>query len=132
MAEDIPERSLYARIGGQTAVFKLADQFYKVMQREAELLDLLAMHPHKLARSRKKLAQYLYQWFGGPSLFGENHMSAQWMRQRHQHLQIGFEERDQWLRCMHLAMQDLGYDDALRHSLGQKFFQLAGFVRTTV
>ena len=132
MAEDISDRSLYFQIGGQTAVFNLADQFYLVMQREAELAKLLAMHPSNLTRSRKKLAQYLCQWFGGPSLFGADYMSAEWMRQRHQHLQIGFEARDQWLHCMQLAIKDLDYGDELRHALGRKFFQLAGFVRTTV
>ncbi|MDG1249245.1 MAG: hemoglobin-like protein [Gammaproteobacteria bacterium] len=132
MAEDISDRSLYSQIGGQTAVFNLADQFYLVMQREAELAKLLIMHPTNLTRSRKKLAQYLCQWLGGPALFGQDYMSAEWIRQRHQHLQIGFEERDQWLRCMHIAMKDLGYNDQLRHALGRKFFQLAGFIRTTV
>ena len=132
MAEDISDRSLYSQIGGQTAVFNLADQFYLVMQREAELAKLLIMHPTNLTRSRKKLAQYLCQWLGGPALFGQDYMSAEWIRQRHQHLQIGFEERDQWLRCMHIVMKDLGYNDQLRHALGRKFFQLAGFIRTTV
>lgn len=132
MAEDIGSHSLYSRVGGQTAVFNLAAQFYLVMQRETEFAKLLAMHPTQLTRSRKKLAQYLCQWFGGPALFGEDYMSPEWMRQRHQHLQIGLQERDQWLRCMHTAMEDLGYDDQLRHALGRKFFQLAGFVRTRV
>ena len=132
MAEDISDRSLYSQIGGQTAVFNLAGQFYLVMQREAELAKLLIMHPTNLTRSRKKLAQYLCQWLGGPALFGQDYMSAEWIRQRHQHLQIGFEERDQWLCCMHIAMKDLGYNDQLRHALGRKFFQLAGFIRTTV
>ena len=124
--------SLFERIGGQTAITNLAHKFYDVMQRDSFAQDVLQMHPDDLTRSRKRLANYLCEWFGGPKLFGEPYVNPDWLKRRHQHLNIGVDARDQWMHCMTTAMRELEYDIQLRQELTQAFYELAGFLRTRV
>ncbi len=128
----VKQASLYERIGGQTEVTRLANQFYNVMQRDAAASHILNLHPANLTRSRKRLAHYLCEWFGGPKLFGEPYVNPEWLRLRHRHLNIGLEERDQWMHCMSTAMIELNYADELQKELNKAFFQLAGYLRTRV
>ncbi|MEM8844497.1 MAG: group II truncated hemoglobin [Pseudomonadota bacterium] len=123
------DSSLFDRIGGHTEVSKLANRFYDVMQRDGFARTVLEMHPDDLTRSRKRLENYLCEWFGGPKLFGEPYVNPEWLKLRHKHLNIGGDERDQWLHCMKMAMQELNYDEALQYELNAKFFELAGFMR---
>lgn len=128
----VKQDTLFDRIGGQTAVFTLAHKFYDVMQRDAFASDVLNMHPDDLTRSRKRLAHYLCEWFGGPKLFGEPYVNPAWIKQRHMHLNVGIDARDQWMHCMTTAMTELNYDEQLQQELTKKFFELAGYIRTRV
>ncbi len=56
--------------------------------------------------SRDKLFWFLSGWMGGPDLFVERFGHPR-LRARHLPYAIGIEERDQWLRCMAWAMQDM-------------------------
>ena len=126
------ENSLYERIGGHTEIAKLANRFYDVMERDEFAQTVLTMHPKDLSRSRKRLENYLCEWFGGPKLFGEKYVNPEWTKLRHQHLDIGVAERDQWMHCMTTAMQELEFDQDLQKLLTKMFYELAGFVRTRV
>lgn len=125
-------QSLYEQIGGQTKIAELADTFYDIMQRDDQASMVLALHPKDLTRSRKRLQYYLCEWFGGPKLFGEQYVNADWLKLRHQHLNIDLEARDQWMHCMSSAMRELDYPQELQQQLNNEFFQLAGYLRTTV
>lgn len=124
--------SLYEQIGGQTKVAELADKFYDIMQRDEQASEVLHMHPKDLTRSRKRLQYYLCEWFGGPKLFGEPYVNADWLKRRHQHLHIDLGARDQWMYCMSKAMRELDYPQALQQQLNNRFFELAGYLRTAV
>lgn len=124
--------TLYERIGGQAAVTELANKFYDVMQKDEYARKLLDMHPVDLTRSRMRLAHFLCEWLGGPKLFGERYVNPGWLKLRHRHLNIGIEDRDQWLHCMIKAMQQLRYDNQLQNELAREFYTLAGFMRTRV
>ena len=126
------DKSLFERIGGHSEVSKLANCFYDVMERDAIANVILELHPNDLTRSRKRLENYLCEWFGGPKLFGEKYVNPDWLKLRHKHLNIGINERDQWLHCMKTAMQELGYEEELQHELNAKFFELAGYMRARV
>lgn len=125
----VNQASFYERIGGQTEIVKLANQFYDVMQRDAVAKHVLNLHPKNLARSRKRLANFLCEWFGGPKLFGQMYVNPEWLKLRHKHLNIGLEERDQWMHCMSTAMRELNYDPQLQKDLANTFFEVAGFMR---
>ncbi|MEM7304911.1 MAG: group II truncated hemoglobin [Pseudomonadota bacterium] len=123
------DNSLFSRIGGHTEINRLANRFYDVMERDSFARPVLNLHPDDLTRSRKRLENFLCEWFGGPKLFGEQYVNPDWLKLRHQHLNIGTDERDQWLYCMKTAMQELNYDQQLQHDLNSRFFKLAGFLR---
>ena len=126
------EKTLFERIGGQHNVSALADKFYDVMERDTKASMVLHMHPKDLTRSRKKLKNFLCEWFGGPKIFGEAYVNPEWLKLRHQHLNIGLEARDQWLHCMTTAMRELNYPPELHQELTNKFYEVAGYMRTNV
>ena len=123
---------MYERIGGQTRLAELANQFYDVMERDEIASTVLHLHPRDLTRSRKRLEHFLCEWFGGPKLFGEPYVNADWLKLRHQHLNIGIEERDQWMHCMATAMRELNFDPLLQEELKGMFFNMAGYMKTRV
>lgn len=125
----VDQTTFYERIGGRAGVRLLANRFYDIMQTERSSQSILAMHPMDLTRSRKQLERYLCELMGGPKLFGEAYMSPEWIKQRHKHLEIGFDERDQWVACMSQAMREMDVEASLQDDLNSLFFQLAGFIR---
>jgi len=120
--------STYEKIGGEAMVGKLADRFYELMDSVSHFAELRAMHPESLAGSREKLFMFLSGWFGGPDLFVEKYGHPQ-LRARHMPFAIGTKERDQWVACMVLAMEDVGIDEDTRKVLLNNFFNTADFMR---
>jgi hemoglobin len=43
--------------------------------------------------------------------------------------EIGSRERDQWVACMVLAMEDVGIEEGIRAKLLENFFNTADFMR---
>ncbi len=120
--------STYEKIGGEAMVGKLADRFYELMDSVSHFAELRAMHPESLAGSREKLFMFLSGWFGGPDLFVEKYGHPK-LRARHMPFAIGTKERDQWVACMVLAMEDVGIDEDTRKVLLNNFFNTADFMR---
>jgi hemoglobin len=118
----------YEKIGGEATVGKLADRFYELMDSVPQFAELRAMHPESLQGSREKLFMFLSGWFGGPDLFVEKHGHPR-LRARHMPFSIGVKERDQWVACMVLAMEDVGIDEDVRKVLLNNFFNTADFMR---
>lgn len=115
-------------IGGEARVRELVDRFYDLMDLEPEFAVLRALHPQSLDGSRNKLFWFLCGWLGGPNHFIERFGHPR-LRARHMPFEIGTHERDQWMRCMALAMQDIGLDEALQMRLMQAFWQTADWMR---
>ncbi|PKO34877.1 MAG: hemoglobin-like protein [Betaproteobacteria bacterium HGW-Betaproteobacteria-7] len=122
------QQSTYEKIGGEATVGKLADRFYELMDTVPQFAELRAMHPESLKGSREKLFMFLSGWFGGPDLFVENYGHPR-LRARHMPFAIGTQERDQWVACMVLAMEDVGIDEDVRKVLLNNFFNTADFMR---
>ena len=120
--------SAFELIGGEAQVRALVDRFYDLMELEPAWAELRAMHPTTLEGSRDKLFWFLCGWLGGPSHYIERFGHPR-LRARHLPFEIGTRERDQWMRCMALAMQDLGIADALQMRLMQAFWQTADWMR---
>ncbi|MGZ5183436.1 MAG: group II truncated hemoglobin, partial [Ramlibacter sp.] len=116
------ERTAYELIGGESRLRELVDRFYDIMQLEADFAGIHAMHPVPNDSSREKLFMFLSGWLGGPNLFIERYGHPM-LRARHLPFAIGTPERDQWLRGMALAREDLGYDYDLRLRLMGAFDQ---------
>lgn len=126
--EDISRPSAFELLGGEEGLRALVDRFYDLMELEPEFAGIRAMHPASTATSREKLFLFLCGWTGGPDLYVEQFGHPR-LRARHLPYAIASAERDQWLRCMAWAMQDLGFDEALQQRLMQAFFQTADWMR---
>lgn len=122
------EQTTYDKIGGDAAVARLCDRFYALMDSVPQFAELRALHPADLQGSRDKLYMFLSGWFGGPDLFVEKFGHPR-LRARHMPFAIGVKERDQWVACMVLAMEEVGIEESVRARLLQNFFNTADFMR---
>ncbi|MBU1235625.1 MAG: group II truncated hemoglobin [Gammaproteobacteria bacterium] len=118
----------YERIGGEDAIRKLVDRFYQLMDELPEAYATRKIHPKDLTEAGNKFVAFLSGWLGGPQLYVEKY-GAPMLRRRHMPFAIGPEERDQWLMCMRLALDELVADIELREALYTHFTKLGEFVR---
>lgn len=120
--------TIYEKIGGDATVGKLVARFYELMDSVPQFAELRAMHPESLEGAREKLYMFLSGWLGGPDLFVEK-FGHPMLRARHMPFAIGTMERDQWVACMVLAMEDIGIEETVRTKLLGNFFKTADFMR---
>jgi hemoglobin len=118
----------YEKIGGANTVSKLCNRFYELMDTVPQFQGIRAMHPADLTSSRDKLYMFLSGWMGGPDLFVQKFGHPR-LRGRHMPFAIGVAERDQWVACMALAMEDVGLEEGVRAKLLENFFNTADFMR---
>jgi hemoglobin len=78
--------------------------------------------------SRDKLYWYLSGWLGGPQHYVERFGHPR-LRARHLPFPIAEGERDQWLACMRMAMQDVGLPEDVAAALMNAFFGTADWMR---
>ena len=128
--QEIQQPSIYELIGGDAKVRELVDRFYDLMDLEPGFAGIRAMHPTTLDGSRDKLYWFLSGWTGGPDMFVERFGHPR-LRARHMPYAIATSERDQWLRCMQAAMEDVGIATALQTRLQQAFYDTADWMRNT-
>ncbi len=122
--------TLYDVIGGADKLRQLVDRFYDLMELDPEFAGIRALHPTTTDGSRDKLYWFLTGWMGGPDLYIERFGHPR-LRARHLPYAIGSSERDQWLRTMALAMQDVGIAEDLQLRLMESFYQTADWMRNT-
>lgn len=118
----------YENIGGDAGVKRLVDRFYDLMDQLPEAAGIRALHPQDLNRSREKLYKFLSGWMGGPQLYIQEYGHPM-LRARHLPFPIGIPERDAWLLCMNLALDEIGLDTLTRQQLKDSFFKTADHMR---
>lgn len=118
----------YLRLGGEPAVRALVDRFYDLMDLEPAFSGIRSLHPPSLNNARDKLHWFLCGWLGGPNHYIERFGHPR-LRARHLPFAIGIAERDQWLACMSLAMDELGVEAPLAARLAEGFFGTADWMR---
>ena len=123
-----PKQTPYELLGGDAAVRGLVDRFYDLMDTDPGFAGIRRLHKANLSAAREKLYLFLSGWLGGPQLYAQK-FGHPALRARHLPFAIGDVERDLWLACMSRAMQDMGFDEGLRQSLGQAFFKTADWMR---
>ncbi len=120
-------QALYELLGGESAVHKLVDRFYDLMDEKEDVKELRNMHAKSLKISREKLTLFLSGWLGGPQLYVEKYGHPM-LRRRHLPFSIGELERDQWMLCMNKAL-DEQTEGPLRQQLKDAFFKIADHMR---
>jgi hemoglobin len=102
--------TLYERVGGEPFYTALVDRFYAGVERDVLLRPL---YPADLSSSRRHLALFLAQYWGGPPTYNAERGHPR-LRMRHVPFKIGRAERDAWVRHMRAAVEssDAGSDDA--------------------
>jgi hemoglobin len=128
--DENPQPTIFEMIGGATRLRELVDRFYDLMDLEPEFAGIRALHPTAMDGSRDKLYWFLSGWTGGPNLFVEKFGHPR-LRARHLPYAIATGERDQWMRCMEMAMKDVGIETALHNRLMQAFLETADWMRNT-
>ena len=113
----------YEQIGGDESVRKLVDRFYDLMDEKEEVKPLRDLHAKSLRISREKLYLFLSGWLGGPQLYVEKYGHPM-LRRRHLPFAIDASQRDQWLDCMNIAL-DEQVEEPLRAELKASFFKVA-------
>ena len=126
--EEPQAQSVFELIGGDTKLRELVDRFYDLMELEPEFAGIRKLHPTPLDGSRDKLHWFLSGWTGGPDLYIERFGHPR-LRARHLPYPIASDERDQWLRCMAWAMQDVALEATLQQRLMESFYQTADWMR---
>ena len=120
--------SLYEMIGGESKIRALVDRFYDLIDSAPEATQLRAIHPKSLKQSREKFFMFLTGWSGGPQLYIEKYGHPR-LRMRHAPFAIGPTERDQWVWCMHKALDESNLDPRVVEYLKAHFKDAAEFLR---
>lgn len=118
----------FARIGGEVAVARLVDAFYRWMDELPEAVGIRAMHEPDLSQTKAVLRLYLHDWLGGPRLYSAQRGRPA-LRRRHLPFSIGQAERDAWLLCMRHALDEVVADAGLRAELMAAFTRTAEAIR---
>jgi len=113
--------SMFERVGGQPFFDALVDRFYDGVASDPVLRPL---YPDDLSESRRHLALFLGQYWGGPSTYSEERGHPR-LRMRHAPFVIGLRERDAWLRHMRAAVQSAGLPPEDEAELMEYFEQTA-------
>lgn len=120
--------SIYEFLGGESGVRKLVDRFYDLVDTSPEATQIRSLLPKNLERPREKLFMFLSGWSGGPQLYIEKYGHPR-LRMRHMSFSIGEVERDQWVWCMHKALDGMDLLPQVREYLKGHFSDAADFLR---
>ncbi|HEX4356808.1 MAG TPA: globin [Pseudonocardia sp.] len=109
-------QQFFAEVGGADTFHKLVARFYVEVADDPVLRPL---YPEQdLGPAEVRLRMFLEQYWGGPRTYSDQRGHPR-LRMRHAPFRIGPIERDAWLRCMRVAVDEAGLDDAHRAQLWQ-------------
>ncbi|MCE9621544.1 MAG: globin [Actinomycetia bacterium] len=104
----------------------LVDAFYEGVVSDALLRPLYP--PDDLAESRRHLALFLAQYWGGPQTYSEERGHPR-LRLRHMPFHVGPAERDHWLLHMAAAVERTTGSPSVRATLMNYFVPAAEHLR---
>ncbi|MER7080950.1 hemoglobin [Saccharopolyspora kobensis] len=108
--------SFYEQVGGEATFHRIVAKFYEEVAGD-ELLRPL--YPEEdLGPAEERLRLFLMQYWGGPHTYSERRGHPR-LRMRHAPFKIGPAERDAWLRCMRIAVDEVELSQQHRDQLWQ-------------
>ena len=109
-------QSFYDEVGGAPVFEKIISRFYEQVAEDEVLRPL---YPEQdLGPAEERLRMFLEQYWGGPRTYSDRRGHPR-LRMRHMPFKIGPIERDAWLRCMRIAVDEAGLDEQHRAQLWQ-------------
>ena len=106
--------NLYEAVGGEPTFRRIVGRFYEEVARDEVLRPL---YPEEdLGPAEERLRLFLMQYWGGPHTYSDQRGHPR-LRMRHAPFKIGPIERDAWLRCMRIAVDEERLDEPYRGQL---------------
>ena len=112
--------TLYEKIGAKR-LREVIDKFYDILFVDSSIKHLFTTD-HDLVRDKQFM--FLSQFLGGPMLYTEEYGHPR-MKARHMPHAITPEAKDEWLRCMRLAIDSMEFEDGLGDALYNCFPRVA-------
>ncbi|WP_224391641.1 globin [Pseudonocardia sp. ICBG1293] len=107
-------QNFYAEVGGAPVFHRIVHRFYEEVARDEVLRPL---YPEEdLGPAEDRLRLFLEQYWGGPRTYSDQRGHPR-LRMRHVPFKIGPIERDAWLRCMRIAVDEEGLSPEHREQL---------------
>lgn len=122
-AAPLHPHSLYERLGAE-AFWRIARAFYGRIERDTLLRPIF---PADLEEPIRNQAEFLIQYFGGPTTYSERKGHPR-LRMRHAPYSIGFAERNAWVAAMEGALEDAAIPEPDRTVMRQYFAHTATFL----
>jgi len=116
--------TVFEAVGGVETFNKLVEAFYAGVEQDPVLRP---MYPEDLGPSKRHLALFLMQYFGGPRTYIEERGHPR-LRARHLPFPIGQSARDAWIRHMTAALQSLSLPPAAQREFLTYFESAATFL----
>jgi hemoglobin len=106
--------TFYDAVGGEETFRRIVGRFYEEVAKD-EMLR--ALYPEEdLGPAEDRLRLFLMQYWGGPHTYSENRGHPR-LRMRHAPFVIGPLQRDAWLRCMRIAVDEANVAEPYRAQL---------------
>jgi hemoglobin len=97
------EATIHDLLGGEAFFTELVERFYRGVATDPLLRPL---YPDDLTPSKRHLALFLVQYWGGPGTYNDERGHPR-LRMRHAPFVITGAERDAWLRHMRSALDSM-------------------------
>lgn len=124
----LSEQTFYEQVGGEETFRRLVHRFY---QGVAEDPVLRPMYPEDdLGPAEERFRLFLIQYWGGPRTYSEQRGHPR-LRMRHAPFAVTGEARDAWLRCMRVAVDELGLAEEHERQLWDYLTSAAQFMVNT-
>lgn len=113
-------------IGGESALMRLVERFYDVIETHPLGRDILILHQngHGIRHSRVEQFNYLSGFLGGRKYYLEKHRHMN-VKQMHDHVPIRLIDAENWLKCMDIAIEESGIAQEYHHKIRLVFERVA-------
>ena len=106
--------TFYEAVGGEETFRRIVSRFYAEVAQDEVLRPL---YPDQdLGPAEDKLRLFLMQYWGGPHTYSDTRGHPR-LRMRHAPFVIGPLQRDAWLRCMRIAVDEARLPEPYRRQL---------------
>lgn len=120
--------TVYDRVGGSKWFYQLLEFFYEDVIRRDEIRDL---YPDDLTDSKKNTADFLIQYWGGPSSYSERRGHPR-LRMRHAPYAIGEYQKESWLASMRFALDQMQPAKEINEAMTEYFLMAADHMKNVI